>query len=289
MTTAEHQPAARKPNHGWLHLTPGQLIMSLLSLEGFELLSEHFCWFRFNEHKGYAVLITLASLGMSTLLMLGWFAASLLFHWRFQFSIRSLFILVLVVAIPCSWLATETQRARNQREALKLIVSAGGWAKYDDGSEAFEDQLEGPDSPGPVCLRGLLAKDFWTSVVEVDLSGLSVTDGGLEHLKGLTELRTLDIGLVHVTGTGLENLRGMGRLHELNLSFTPLTDAGLENVKALTQLKTLDVRNTYVTDAGLDYLKGLTQLQTLQLKGTKVTDEGVKSLQQALPNCEIEI
>ena len=31
----------------------------------------------------------------------------LLFRWRFQFSIRSLLILTMLIAVPCSWLAVE--------------------------------------------------------------------------------------------------------------------------------------------------------------------------------------
>jgi hypothetical protein len=37
------------------------------------------------------------------------------------------------------------------------------------------------------------------------------------------------------------------------------------------------------------HLGRLSQLETLWLHGTKVTDQGVQKLQQALPNCQIEI
>ena len=103
----------------------------LLALEGFLLLSAWFRWFPFDQHKGYAVLITVASVGVAFLLMLLWFLAALVFGWRFQFSILSLLLLVVVVAIPCSWLATEMKAAREQREAVEAIAKAGGSVCYD--------------------------------------------------------------------------------------------------------------------------------------------------------------
>ena len=65
------------------------------------------------------------------LLMFFWFLLSLIFGWRFQFSIRSLLLLAVVVAIPCSWLAVEMKRARKQREAVEEIEKAGGTVSYD--------------------------------------------------------------------------------------------------------------------------------------------------------------
>ena len=38
---------------------------------------------------------------------------------RFQFSLRSLLVLVVVVAVPCSWLAVEMKKAREQKEAVE--------------------------------------------------------------------------------------------------------------------------------------------------------------------------
>ena len=92
---------------------------------------------------------------------------------------------------------------------------------------------------GPVWLRSVLGNDFGRSVEKVYLQDPQVTDADLEPLKGLRQLRFLQLN------------------------------------------------HTQVTDAGLQNLKGLNQLQYLWLMFTRVTDEGVKSLQQKLPNCQI--
>ena len=99
----------------WYRLTPDRLVIGLLAAEGFLLLSERFRWFAFNQHKGWTVLIDVAAVGLTLLVMLLWLAAALLFRCRFQYSLRSLMLLVLAVAVACSWFATEMQRARKRR------------------------------------------------------------------------------------------------------------------------------------------------------------------------------
>ena len=87
-------------------------------------------------------------------------------------------------------------------------------------------------------------KDFLVSKSFVWACGtlkINVTDAGLKHVKGLTQLR------------------------DLYLDETKITDAGLEDLRGLTELRTLCLGDTQVTDAGLANLKGLTQLQELLL------------------------
>jgi hypothetical protein len=87
---------------------PAWLIFGLLVVEGLLWLSERYRWFSFNEKKGWTVLIGVAVVG---LVMLGWFLVSLIFRWRFQFSIRSLLVLAVAVALPFSWMAVEMKRS----------------------------------------------------------------------------------------------------------------------------------------------------------------------------------
>ena len=44
-----------------------------------------------------------------------------------------------------------------------------------------------------------------------------VTDAGLEHLKGLTKLRFLELTNARVTDAGLAHLRGLTQLEDLQL------------------------------------------------------------------------
>ena len=55
---------ADAPKPRWYRLTPDRLVLLLLAVEGLLWLSERFCWFPFNQHKGWTVLIAVASVGV---------------------------------------------------------------------------------------------------------------------------------------------------------------------------------------------------------------------------------
>ena len=305
----------------WFHLTPGRFVIALLAVEAILWLSESLGWPVW--HKGYAVLTGLAVVVMALLLMFVWFALALLFGWRFQFSLRSLLALVVVVALPCSWLAVEMKKAKQQAEEVAEIRKwsevAINAATYIFQKEIYDYQVDergrllaNRRPQAPAWLLRLLGDDFFAQVHEVIFCADQTTDADLEHLKRLDRLQVLTIvqtqitdaglgNLKHLnqlqvlwieapqfTDAGLENVKGLSQLQVLHLDKTQLTDAGLEHLKGLKQLSDLSLKYTQVTDAGLEHLKGLKQLKTLYVWGIKVTDEGVAKLQQALPDCKIE-
>ena len=117
----------------------------------------------------------------------------------------------------------------------------------------------------------------------------STTDEQLaEKLKGLENLKPLDLSYTKITDAGLVHLKGLPNLEELDLvGCYKITDAGLVHLKGLTKLEYLNLSYTNITDAGLEHLKGLTKLERLGLRETNITDAGVKSLKEALPDCKI--
>lgn len=120
-----------------------------------------------------------------------------------------------------------------------------------------------------------------TAVKTVDLSGCNLTDAGLEHLKGLTQVDFLSLKRnSDITDAGIAHLKGLTRLQTLDLEGTKITDASLEIIKNMPQLVKLNLNKTGVTDAGLAQLKSLTRLKQLQLNDTAVTDAGLEHVQQ---------
>ncbi|MCC6124962.1 MAG: hypothetical protein IT426_08370 [Pirellulales bacterium] len=262
------------PNLRWFYPTPGRLLVILLAVEGALLLSERFQWFAFNEKKGWTVLIAVAAVGVFLLLMLLWFISSLIFRWHFQFSIRSLLVLTISVAIPFSWLAVEIKWAREQKELVEAITKDGG-----GGGVKYDDEFDKPAYPQVLgWMREQLGDDFFRNVAVLCLGDTQITDGGLELLNGLTQLHDLDLSQTKITDAGLKHLKGMKQLRLLGLAKTQITDAGLEYLKGLKQLEFLDVQFTKITDVGLEHLKRLDQLQLLDLKQTQITDTGLEHL-----------
>ncbi len=205
----------------------------------------------------------------------------------FQYSLRTLLLVMLLASIGMSWVAVRMQRARKQKAAVEAIKKLGGFVFYDyefDQSGILQDRTP----PGPAWLGDFLGEDFLAAILAVRLAGTQVNDAGVRNLRGLTQLQQLYLWDSQITDAGLEHLKGMTKLQTLDLSGTRVTDAGLEHLEKLTKLQRLDLFATEVTDAGLEYLKGLTQLKTLDLGQTNVTDDGVKRLQRALPNCQID-
>ena len=110
----------------------------------------------------------------------------------------------------------------------------------------------------------------------------------LVYVKGLAKLETLDLqNCRQITDAGLLHLKGLTNLTSLVLAGTRVTDTGMVHLKGLANLETLLLDNTKITNAGLVHLKGLAKLQTLNLRHTKVTDAGVAKLKQALPKCNV--
>jgi hypothetical protein len=260
--------------------TPAWSIYGLLVVEGLLWLSERYRLFWFNEKKGWTVLITVAAVGMTMLFMLLWFVVSLVFRWRFQFSIRSLLVLTVAVALPSSWLAVEVRQMRlevkRQEDLAAAIENSGGGVLWSDPSAA-------------VRLRRVFGDGYDRSIVHAIFPpNVDVTDEVLSHLEGLDGLTQVTAwDTQHVTEAGLQHLKGLSHLRILAICSTEVTDNGLENLRGLNNLEMLGLRCPKITDAGLESLKGLSKLTSLDLLDTQVTDAGEKNLKQALPNCYI--
>jgi hypothetical protein len=279
----------------WYHLTPDRFVMGLLAVEGLLWLSGRFPGLA----KGWPVVIALATLAVAVLLMLVWFAVALIFRRRVQFSIRSLFVLMLTVAAAFGWLVAEMKAAREQKDAVEEMRKLG-WDVYYDWEL---DLGRGPEAPQPAWLRNLLGNDFFvhaqfarcgangedadaglahlkalTKLEVLDLSGAKITDAGLAHLKGLTQIQKLCLARAQVADASLAHLEGLTELQLLSLDDTKVTDAGLARLTSLTKLEWLSLHRTKTTDAGLRHLEGFTQLQWLWLDNTQVTDNGLRHL-----------
>ncbi len=125
---------------------------------------------------------------------------------------------------------------------------------------------------------GLEQLKVLTELQTVDLSGTRVHDAGMTHLRSLINLRALSLDDTEITDAGLENLSALLNLEDLCLSNTQLHDVGMKYLRLLANLQTLSLDGTGITDAGLDDLLGLEKLEELSLTKTQVTDAGMARL-----------
>ncbi len=131
--------------------------------------------------------------------------------------------------------------------------------------------------------------------VDSGLWGLALTDGNLEHLGGLTQLTELDLSGANLADRGvdrpghpeaertelkdLSKLRGLVNLKKLDLSRTPVTAQTLETIAALPNLQ--ELRLGYapnIGDSAIPVLVSMKKLEVVYLTGTGVSAEGKERL-----------
>ncbi|MBI3470411.1 MAG: hypothetical protein HY013_03535 [Candidatus Solibacter usitatus] len=125
-----------------------------------------------------------------------------------------------------------------------------------------------------------------TSLVQLEIHETSVTDAGIAHLAGLTNLEVLWLG-PWVTDLSLEVVAGLPRLRHLDLCARGITDSGIAHLTSLSNLQTLYLNYCALTDAGVDHLTRMRGLRELSLKHTRISATGLSRLREALPECTI--
>lgn len=125
-----------------------------------------------------------------------------------------------------------------------------------------------------------------TQLRKLTASGARVSDAGLAHLSGLTQLTelriyaTADPSGTRITDDGVGSLVQLTGLHYLQLSRTTISDAGVAKLAALPALKTLSLLETPLTDAVIDGLAKFPALESVSVSGS-VTAAGLNRLRAA--------
>ena len=268
MTVTESPPSVFNCHRRWFRVTPDRLVIGLVAVECLLWLSERFQWFGFNQHKGYAVLVTVAIAGAVLLGMLLAFVVSLLFRRRFQFGISFLLLLAVAVALPCGWFMEEIGRAKKLKAVVDEVNDGVGICYFD-----WENVV--PEPPVQVWLRKLLGNCFFGKVDTLVIQPGPFNMAGLRRVKKLSELRYLEIHRDEWTDSQLEFTGTLSQLEFLVLDCRNVTDSALKHLERLEQLEDLSLVGTQVTGAGLMHLKALPHLQSLSLRASGVTDAGL--------------
>jgi hypothetical protein len=252
------------------HPTPGHLLALLLAVEGILLLSNWLHWIP----KGWSVLFAIAAVTVMLAVGLFWYLLALLFHWRFQFSIRSLLLLTVVVAIPFSWLAVEMNWAKKQRGMVEPLWKLGGSISYDFETNASGCTVEeGLLTPPPAWIRDKFSNDFFGNVTIIALSSSEITDDDLNNLEGLKLTPILHLYNTQITDAGLKHIEELKQLKILNLASNAITDAGLKHLESLEQLTSLGLPGNQISGPGIEHIRKMNRLKNLVLYETQITDE----------------
>lgn len=133
----------------------------------------------------------------------------------------------------------------------RMLDRGPGYFTIPEGEEASV-RIHGIDDEG---LRQL-AQELAGCRAVVDLSlaeNRKITDGGLEVLRALNGLSSLNVSSCNLSNTGIGILAGLRWLRRLNLSYQPrITDVGVKQLRSLDNLEYLDLQGCpKVTHGGI--------------------------------------
>jgi hypothetical protein len=258
-----------------------------------------------------------------------------------RFRLRTLLLLVVIIAIPLGW---NVNRARDERRVVSELEKLSARILYDyqvpqiNGVYRFSQTAR---PPGPEWLRNSLGQEYFVDVVQAMIDGPGpdgrfadndtlaqlaklpklkwlvvrgdgMTDAGMAHLAGMSELVELGVLSENIAGPGYDQLaviKGLKKLHlgarvtdgvlehvaklkqleSLDLwQADEVTDAGFARIATLPRLRTLSIASSpLVTEAGVAKLAALDHLEELELKTIRVSRAAIDKLQGQLPNCKI--
>ena len=183
-----------------------------------------------------------------------------------QFSLRSVFLLIVAMAILFGGLRTKIAQIQRQRLAVERL---GGPSAVELWNADFFHRHS-----TPAWLKPILGEEY-SADAHIHLQRDAIADEDLAYLQYFLN----DVNLTLEGGFGGDSLRFVGRARNIRwmcLDDNPVTDNGLQHLKGLRSLESLSLASTEVTDAGLQYLSSLDGLWKLDLSGNQgVTDAGI--------------
>ncbi len=174
------------------------------------------------------------------------------------------------------WMALPSAAAElSEQGVLERLTAEGGSVNRDGAGGVVGVVLASTwVTDADLALLGTLS-----SVEEIDLSQTKITDIGLEHLKGLTNVRELSLRYAeYVTDSGVAHIKHWEDLERLSLHGTKVTSRVFGHLASLTSLKNLDIGHTEITDSGFEELAELTRLEKLGMGGNRILGPGLELL-----------
>ena len=200
---------------------------------------------------------------------------------RFRFSLRSLLVLVVILAIPLGWIAKERRQSQYEKQFVDQMIETHSIRQHQFGGPYDSEPLRSEVKP-----QGWW-RDLARHVLGERHSSLMLFHDDPKSLASFTKLRELRLygqfsdatpltglkrlKILDLSGTNVGNLQplvGFNRLRSLYLDGTPVSD--LTPLARLKQLRSLALEGTSVSD--LTPLAGLDQLEWLGLSSTQVSD-----------------
>jgi hypothetical protein len=194
-----------------------------------------------------------------------------------RFGLRTLLIVVTIVALVGGWLA---ERRHRRQAALRTINAAGGGLSSEHSWQALQTVFLPPTNPPRAEVRR-----SWREILFGDqYRGIDFTDGKplagetLDAVAAIGEVKLLSFHGGVLSDDHVRRLAGLRQVETFIASGSPLTDRSAEVIAGWPELKWLELDDTQLTDAAVPHLIKLQKLEVLRIQGTKITDGGFAQL-----------
>jgi hypothetical protein len=230
----------------------------------------------------------------------------------FQYKLRSLFIVMLVLGAAMTGFVAKRNQARRQRLAAEAIANHGGLIIYDyqliptAGAPKYDSKAI---PVGPGWMRSFIGEDILAHVMRAKI----VTDSDVDSLKELPDLDWLELvspladpghpewlaelnprkrggfDFSPISDSQLDCLKSHAGLRALQIEAVQINDGGLQKIEGLRELEFLELSGPTFSDSGLVHVSGLSSLKTLYLHGRGFTDAGLVRLNRLAHLRELQI
>lgn len=192
---------------------------------------------------------------------------------RWQFSLRTILLAMLIGAMPLAWLGHIVRRDRERRAALEKLADA---------------QVTFSALPSWIAtstwIRDLPLAEHVNPVGHVGLN--YAKDDDLAALRPFRELRWLELHGEGITDQGFATLQGMSELQLLILAKTRIGGPGLRHLQAFPRLQTLYITEMPLGASEVADFPPLPNLLGLTLGVSQLEAESLATLLQKTPNLE---
>lgn len=235
--------------------------------------------------------------------------------WRY--GLRSVFILITVVACIAAWVGSQMRRCRQEEDAAAHLLSVKDGRSitllFANPFAEFPEDSPEPGIPepffrgGPAWLAKFLGVDIFRARVSFacappgnmftwdrDDAGrlryfysfkTGLKDSDMVWVNKLHYLRWLQLEANEISDSGLSQLDNLPYVERLMLGNTAITDAGMSSLLRFPRLRYLSLHATNLTDAAVPILVRLRKLEKLDVGMTNISSEGLQTLRRNLPEC----
>lgn len=176
---------------------------------------------------------------------------------RWRFSLRTFFIIVLLLGAAFGWIGSLVHRAAVQHSAAVEVAKLGGAVAH----------MNRYSSGAPDWMVDLFGMEFFYKVVKVDVDNPQLNDEQLAQL--------------------CLQLSKFPDLLVLNIHQASITNSGLQSLTSLPSTVNTSIFDCPISDEGIILLKHFDSSQEMWLVGTNATEQGVANLRKAIPGCAI--